>query len=185
MLKVNRFSLLLMGLVVSILNLNLAAFSGVSPAAQANQPQPPQPVVSSEAASPVQGRYITRISVKDVHPQMQGDLPASGEYKGAWEIQLGKDGKYTTNFNGVQIVAGRYSTNSEKITFWSGQWASNCLPANEGAGSNYYWTSGDKALKLDATSETCAVRWLVLTSHPLTLLNRGKVNKPGFQPQPV
>ena len=113
------------------------------------------------------GTYTTQITIRDIHPQLAADLPAGASYLGKWEFNFGEQGRFSASVGGQVRITGQYRVLSEEMSFTSQDWAAYC-PETGGSQDGIYSRYFDgQALALYPIQESCAIRLLVLSAHPL------------------
>jgi hypothetical protein len=132
------------------------------------------PAATSASAAQVQftpGAYITRITARDISPQLAADLPegSGSSYLGKWQFNFGEGGDFSAWVENQPVVfTGQYSQVSEGMSFTGKAWVAYC-PGTSGNEDGVYGSYFDGySLALYPISDSCPLRRLVLSAHSLS-----------------
>jgi hypothetical protein len=105
------------------------------------------------------------------------DLGSGPSLIGRWRIEFREDGSYAGIREDVgQVVGGTWAVEGDTLTITDESGPSSCAQPQPGvidtvdaAVGTYRWTRGDDQLTLEATTDACEARRLLLTVRPLTV----------------
>ncbi len=160
----------LLGLVLA--SLVAAGYSGITAAAsvravpQINRHLEPQPG----------SIFTTEIDRADIQAAFGPTLAAANNsFQGNWELQLMDHSRYSASLNGQMVVEGLYSNTADRLMFYGGRWSASCADTGDMGRRPYHAPGGysfdfdGTRLVLNAQSEDCQARKLIVSSKPLVL----------------
>ena len=131
----------------------------------------------NRSPDPVPGTtFVTQIAPGDVEAVSGlSALDYSLDYQGRWELKFGEQGRFSAKVNGQLVVEGLYSYSVDQLVFYGGKWSAACADTGD-MGRRPYHAPGvysfdydGTTLVLNALSEPCQARKLIVSSHPLVL----------------